>query len=147
MPSKLGEFIFESLGERAYVDVSKDDTLANVRAYILEDLDTEQLPKGEFAFKVNGIRISAKQESKKTVHALLEMKATVELISKSKSRFVFWIAWTYICFICSPVILTCQRPGNVSKTMVVVVHRSRRLLLDHPSTRTPLGHHLKWSVF
>ena len=98
MPSKLGKFIFESLGERAYVDVSKDDTLANVRAYILEDLDTEQLPKGEFAFKVNGIRISAKQESKETVHALLEMKATVELISKSKSRFVFWIAWTYILF-------------------------------------------------
>ena len=94
MSSKLGEFIFESLGERAYVDVSKDDTLANVRAYILEDLDTEQLPKGEFAFKVNGIRISTKQESKKSVRALLEMKATVELISKSKSRFVFWIAWT-----------------------------------------------------
>ena len=24
-----------------------------------------------------------------------------------KSGFVFWIAWTYNCFICSPVTLTC----------------------------------------
>lgn len=24
-----------------------------------------------------------------------------------ESGFVFWIAWTYICFICSPVTLTC----------------------------------------
>ena len=87
--SSTREFTFKSLGESAYVDISKDNTLANVRVYILDELDKEQLPEGEFAFKVNGIRISAKQESKKSVHALLEKEATVELISKSKSTYVF----------------------------------------------------------
>ena len=85
------EFIINSKGEDGYVEVSSSDTLRDVRRLILEDFDVEQLPNidsggidkkecscssgdneegtsnliPDFAFNVNGIRISTKQESRK----------------------------------------------------------------------------------
>ncbi|GAX13628.1 hypothetical protein FisN_14Lh361 [Fistulifera solaris] len=59
------ELIMTSLGERSYVDVNENDTLLQVRALILKELDEEQLPAKDFSFKVNGIRLSLKQEGRK----------------------------------------------------------------------------------
>ena len=78
------ELIVTSLGEDGYVEVSATDTLTQVRALILEELDEEQLPVKEFSFKVNGIRISAKQEERKLAFDLLEAK--IELVPKSIKR-------------------------------------------------------------
>ena len=97
------EFIVNSQGEDGYVEVKSSDTLADVRKLILEDLDHQQLPRKlsnstenlegndnnnnddhdlEFAFRVNGIRISAKQESRKLAFELLDRKVKVELVPK-----------------------------------------------------------------
>lgn len=83
----MKEFVFESLGEGAYVEVTAEDTLSKVRELILEELDSEQLPaEQDFVFKVNGIRISTKQEARKTAFALIDNKAKVELVPKSIKR-------------------------------------------------------------
>ena len=105
------EFIIHSQGEDGYVEVTSTDTLLDVRRYILEDFDAEQLPssssssssgekdegennKGsdedgekktsnaEFSFRVNGIRISAKQEGRKNAFDLLDRNVSVEIVSK-----------------------------------------------------------------
>ena len=82
------------------MEVTSTDTLLDVRRYILEDFDAEQLPSSsssgssgekdegennkegsseekeksnaEFSFRVNGIRISAKQEGRKNAFDLLD---------------------------------------------------------------------------
>jgi hypothetical protein len=77
------ELIVTSLGEDSYVDVHENDTLLQVRALILEELDEEQLPAKDFSFKVNGIRISSKQEGRKVVFDLLAKNAKIELVTKS----------------------------------------------------------------
>ena len=91
------------------MEVTSTDTLSDVRGYILEDFDDEQLPsssssssneqdegtndkgsedgvkKGntdEFSFKVNGIRVSAKQEARKNAFDLLDRNVSVEIVSK-----------------------------------------------------------------
>ena len=90
--SIIREFIVNSQGEDGYVEVKSSDTLADVRQLILYEFDHEQLPRKlssathelegddkssstegdvEFAFRVNGIRISAKQEGRKLAFELL----------------------------------------------------------------------------
>ena len=90
------------------MEVTSTDTLLDVRRYILEDFDAEQLPssssssgekdEGEnnkegsseekeksiavFSFRVNGIRISAKQEGRKNAFDLLDRNVSVEIVSK-----------------------------------------------------------------
>ena len=106
------EFIINSKGEDGYVEVSSSDTLRDVRRLILEDFDVEQLPNidagsvdkkeiscsGEdnndgtsdlipdFAFKVNGIRISTKQESRKNAFDLLNNNVKVELVAMKNNK-------------------------------------------------------------
>ena len=94
------------------MEVTSTDTLLDVRRYILEDFDAEQLPSSssssgekdvgendkegsseddseekkksnaEFSFRVNGIRISAKQEGRKNAFDLLDRNVSVEIVSK-----------------------------------------------------------------
>ena len=94
------------------MEVTSTDTLLDVRRYILEDFDAEQLPSSssssgekdvgendkegsseddseekkksnaEFSFRVNGIRISAKQEARKNAFDLLDRNVSVEIVSK-----------------------------------------------------------------
>jgi hypothetical protein len=80
------EMIIHSQGEDGFVEVTSKDTLSQVRSRILEDLDEEQLPAKEFSFKVNGIRISAKQEARKLAFDLLAKRATIELVPKRNKR-------------------------------------------------------------
>lgn len=77
------EFIVTSLGEEGYVEVKESDTLIEVRSLILDEFDEEQLPADEFTFKVNGIRISSKQEGRKLAFDLLMKQAKVELVPRS----------------------------------------------------------------
>ena len=97
------EFILHSQGEDSYVEVTPSHPLFDVRRLILEEFDTEQLPckknqknavdgdgtcestneaDVEFAFRVNGIRISAKQEARKNAFDLLARGVKVELVPK-----------------------------------------------------------------
>lgn len=89
------EFILRSQGEDGYVEVSPTATLADVRLLVIDEFDPEQLPctsaddgsgdeKVEFAFRVDGIRISAKQEGRKNAFELLEKGAKVELVPKKQ---------------------------------------------------------------
>jgi hypothetical protein len=80
------ELIVHSQGEDGFVEVTPKDTLSQVRLRILEDLDEEQLPAKEFSFKVNGIRISAKQEARKLAFDLLAKQAKIELVPKRNTR-------------------------------------------------------------
>eukprot|EP00986_Skeletonema_menzelii_P019476 scaffold28145_cov154-Skeletonema_menzelii.AAC.2 len=50
----------------------------------MEDFDIEQLPSQseEFAFKVNGVRQSHKQEARKNAFELLGLQAKIELIPR-----------------------------------------------------------------
>ena len=78
------EFIIQSNDEAGFVEVTSTSTLSEVRQLIIEEFDTEQLPSQseEFAFKVNGVRQSQKQEARKNAFELLELQATVELIPR-----------------------------------------------------------------
>jgi hypothetical protein len=80
------ELILTSLGEDSYVDVKENDTLMQVWASVLEELDEEQLPAQDFSFKVNGIRISSKQEGRKLAFDLLANKAKIELVTKKTAE-------------------------------------------------------------
>lgn len=78
------EFILHSNDEAGFVEVTKTSTLSEVRKLIIEEFDTEQLPSQseEFAFKVNGVRQSQKQETRKNAFELLELQAKVEIIPR-----------------------------------------------------------------
>ena len=78
------EFIIQSNDEAGFVEVTSTSTLSEVRQLIIEEFDTEQLPSQseEFAFKVNGVRQSQKQEARKNAFELLELQATVEIIPR-----------------------------------------------------------------
>lgn len=78
------EFIIHSNNEAGFVEVSSTSTLSEVRKLIIEEFDTEQLPSQseEFAFKVNGVRQSQKQEARKNAFELLEVQARVEIIPR-----------------------------------------------------------------
>jgi len=105
------EFIINSKGEDGYVEVTSSHTLCDVRRLILEDFDVEQLPNidagsvdkkessssgdkeegtsdliPDFAFKVNGIRISTKQESRKNAFDLLNNNVKVELVAMKNNK-------------------------------------------------------------
>ena len=105
------EFIINSKGEDGYVEVTSSHTLCDVRRLILEDFDVEQLPNidargvdkkessssgdkeegtsdliPDFAFKVNGIRISTKQESRKNAFDLLNNNVKVELVAMKNHK-------------------------------------------------------------
>lgn len=78
------EFIIHSNGEAGYVEVTSTSTLSEVRQLIIDEFDTEQLPSQseEFAFKINGVRQSQKQETRKYAFELLEQQARVEIIPR-----------------------------------------------------------------
>ena len=78
------EFIIHSNGEAGFVEITSNSNLCEVRKLIIEDFDIEQLPSQskEFAFKVNGVRQSQKQEARKNAFELLEEQATVEIIPR-----------------------------------------------------------------
>lgn len=76
------DFIVTSMGEEGYVEVKETDTLIQVRSLILDEFDEDQLPAREFTFKMNGIRISSKQEGRKLAFELLSKQAKVELVPK-----------------------------------------------------------------
>ena len=94
------EFILHSQGEDGYVEVESTHTLSDVRRSVLDEFDPEQLPagggesdadkssasSGEFAFRVNGIRLSAKQESRKNAFELVDQKVRVELVPKKQKK-------------------------------------------------------------
>ena len=76
------EFIITSNGEACFVEVTSTSDLCDVRQLIIDEFDPEQLPSlsEQFAFKINGIRQSQKQEKRKNAFELLERGATVEII-------------------------------------------------------------------
>lgn len=78
------EFIIYSNDEAGFVEVTPNCTLTNVRNLVIEEFDLEQLPSQseEFAFKVNGIRQSQKQEARKNAFDLLELQAKIEIIPR-----------------------------------------------------------------
>jgi hypothetical protein len=81
------EFLLHSRGrEDAYVEVLAEHSLSDVRELIKEELDDDQLPDVDFAFLVDGTRISTKQEAKKNAFQLLDTKAHVEMVSKHLKR-------------------------------------------------------------
>eukprot|EP00970_Alexandrium_tamarense_P019398 scaffold13993_cov428-Alexandrium_tamarense.AAC.5 len=68
-----------------YVLVTDTDTLSNVRQHILTEFDDSQLPGGDgadFAFVLNGVRVSYKQEECHLAFDLLDQGVCVELIDK-----------------------------------------------------------------
>ena len=89
-PTTTRDLILHSNGEQNYIEVLPHHTLSDVRLLVLEELDTEQLPpscskEGEdpdFAFRVDNIRISEKQEKKKLAVNLIEKGVRVELVPK-----------------------------------------------------------------
>ena len=98
------DFIIHSQGRVGYVEVCSSDTLFEVRRLVSEEFDPEQLPSfsscnnekndcagqtgsyPEFAFRVNGIWISSKQECHKNAFELLERKVRVELVPKKQQQ-------------------------------------------------------------
>ena len=82
------ELIIHSNDEAGFVEVTPTCTLSEVRKLILEDFDVEQLPSQseEFAFKVNGVRQSHKQEGRKNAFELHELQATIEIIPRVNDR-------------------------------------------------------------
>ncbi|KAL7466467.1 hypothetical protein ACHAXS_006766, partial [Conticribra weissflogii] len=80
------EFVVKSKGVGAYVEVSDTDHLSDVRRILLNDLDDDQLPSQEFAFHINGVRISKKQEDRKLAFHILDQNASVELIARSGDK-------------------------------------------------------------
>ena len=81
------EFIFTSNAEKSFVEIGgASHTLGDVRRIIDDELDDEQLPASEWSFKVNGIRLSAKQESRKNAVDILEAGWRVELVAKKMKR-------------------------------------------------------------
>ena len=92
MASKSKKFFIHSQGEKNYVEVCSSDNLSDVRKLILEEFDEEQLPISspqlsatadcQFSFKVDGVRISAKQECRNLAFDLLTQEAAVELVPK-----------------------------------------------------------------
>ena len=78
------EFVIHSNDEAGYVEVTGTCTLSDVRNLIIEEFDTEQLPSHseEFAFKVNGLRLSQKQEARRNAYDLLQKRARVEIIPR-----------------------------------------------------------------
>ena len=80
------ELIVTCLSDDGSVEVNETDTLLQVRAFILEEWDEEQLPVKEFYFKVNGIRISSRQEGRTLTFDLLAKKAKIELMPKSTQQ-------------------------------------------------------------
>ena len=107
------QLIVYSHGEGRCVKISPTDTLSNVRRSILEDFDAEwhtcdvddngtgstaanttngEDNGGKFAFRVNDIRIMAKQEDRKNAFDLLDSNAKVELVHRHP------ITSAHICF-------------------------------------------------
>lgn len=82
----LKDFVFQTEGDGACVEVSATDNLSDVRNIISDELDDEQLPPGGFAFRVNAVRLSTKQEAKKIAFELIEKGAKVELVAKARKR-------------------------------------------------------------
>lgn len=81
------EFIITSNGEKSVVEeIVASHNLGNVRQIINDELDDEQLPASEWSFKVNGIRLSAKQESRKNAFDLIDSGSRVELVAKKVKR-------------------------------------------------------------
>jgi hypothetical protein len=79
------DLILHSNNEQSYIEVSSHHTLSNVCLLILDEFDIEQLPDGktqEFAFRINKIRISEKQEGKKRAFDLIERGVKLELVAK-----------------------------------------------------------------
>ncbi len=82
------ELIIHSNGDDGYVEVTNTCTLSKVRQLIIEEFDTEQLPSSseEFAFKINNIRLSQKQEARRNAFDLVERQVKVEIIPRVTSN-------------------------------------------------------------
>jgi hypothetical protein len=91
------ELIIKSEDEYGYVDVTPKDTLSQVRLSILEVWEEEMIPAfrhpsfpiwevKEFTFKVNGIRISTKQEAHKLAFDLLANQAEIEIVPMNRAE-------------------------------------------------------------
>ena len=77
-PPKL---ILHSNSYKSYIDILPTHTLHDARQTILRDLDPDQLPpSGNFAFSINGIRISQSQERRNLAVNIAENGEKVELI-------------------------------------------------------------------
>ena len=72
-------------GVHGVVDVAETDTLANVRNYIENELDDDLLIPG-FAFHLNNVRISRKQEHRKMAWQILRGNKVVSLQAKIKKK-------------------------------------------------------------
>ena len=68
-----------------FVEVCRTDTLSDVRSLVMDDFDDDMIPDdGDFYFAVNGIRLSIKQEARKSAWDLLETSGQVSIHSKRK---------------------------------------------------------------
>ena len=86
MTAKIDLFV-ECGGETFYVGVSGTENLTDVRNKIMDEWDDLAIPfGGQFAFKVNNVYISAKQEPDQMVSVILGLTSTVELTRMKISR-------------------------------------------------------------
>ena len=64
-------------GIKGYLDVHQDDTLADLRTRIHEELDDDLVIVPAFGFHLNGIRVSEKQENKRKAWDLLDEDVSI----------------------------------------------------------------------
>ena len=62
---------------KGLLDVHQDDTLADVRNRIHEELDDDLIVTPAFGFHLNGIRVSEKQENKRKAWDLLDEDVSI----------------------------------------------------------------------
>ena len=74
-------------GVKGLLDVSENDTLADIQNQVDDELDHEDLILPNFAFRINGdIRISEKQEKKKRAWDLIDRNLSICSKGRSTSK-------------------------------------------------------------
>ena len=72
-------------GIKGSVDVIESTTMEDVRALLMDEFDEDMLPSEDWAFFIDGIRLSAKQETRRK--ALDVMNKNIHIESKERAKF------------------------------------------------------------